>query len=109
MSPNKALTTLGLAHRAGMTAIGWDRISDAARSGLIELLLVAEDCSASSRKAYLDKCRYYQIEQVDFADKQTLAHAVGRREIAAVAVCDKGFAESIRKGMKGKINGGDAL
>ncbi len=95
------LSVLGLARRANKTAVGFDLISQKAREGSVALLLLAQDCSEATKKAYRNKCRFYHIPWEEYGMAETIGKSVGRQKIAAVAVCDEGFCTLLYKKLRG--------
>lgn len=101
MNQDAVLSVLGLARRANKAAIGFDVISQQAREGKVSLILLAKDCSDATKKSYWNKCRFYHIPCEEYGTRETIGKSVGKRQIAAVAVCDKGFAALLYKKMRG--------
>lgn len=101
MKRDEVLSVLGLARRANKTVIGFDSISKQAREGNVSLILLAKDCSEATKQSYLNKCRFYQIPCEEYGTVETIGKSVGKNNIAAIAVCDKGFAALLYKKMRG--------
>lgn len=101
MNQDAVLSVLGLARRAKKIVMGFDSISQQAREGTIHLLILAGDCSEGTKKAYRNKCLYYHIPCEEYGTCETIGKSVGKRQIAAVAVCDEGFAALVYKKMRG--------
>ena len=99
-APDRFLGMLGLAKRAGRVVIGAPLIFTAMRTKRPPcLVLAAADASAGAMKKLASKCEFYHIPlRVTPYTKARLAHAVGGLgEVAAVAICDVGFAEQLTK------------
>lgn len=94
---SKALGTLGLAMKSGNVVSGEFLTEQAIRSGRAELVIVAEDASANTRKKFQNSCNYYHVPIAILGDKDVLGNAIGKEFRASLAVLDKGFAASIRK------------
>lgn len=101
MNRDAILSTVGLAYCAKKIVVGFDTISQQAKSGKIHLLLLAEDCSEGTKKSYRNKCRYYQIPIVEYGTCETIGRSVGKERIAALAICDEGFSSLICKKLRG--------
>lgn len=101
MKQDAILSVIGLARRANKVAIGFDVISQKAREGSVRLILLAKDCSEATKQAYINKCRYYQIPYEEYGTTETIGKSVGKQKIAAVALCDEGFAALLYKKMRG--------
>lgn len=87
-----ALTSLGLARRAGKLLLGVESIQTYGRA--VFLLIYASDASPRVKRA-LSK-REFPSFSSDWT-KEQLGRAVGCKEAAVVAVTDAGFAGMIRK------------
>ncbi len=96
MTVNKALARLGLAMRAGKLTSGEERVLEAIRSGLAQLVVMARDASARTRKIVADKCDSYGVPLLVGYSRHELGMAVGKPERVLLAVTDRGFAELIR-------------
>ncbi len=81
---------LGLAKKAGKLISGEDMVLDAIRSRKAGIVIVAEDASDNTKKLFHDKCRYYGIRIYEYGTKAESGHA-------SMAICDRNFAESIKK------------
>lgn len=94
---NKLLGMLGLALRAGKLAVGATAVKQmVARSQRPVLLVLASDAGEGL------KMRFLRLEPVavvveDVVDRAGLAAALGRNDLAVVAVDDTGFVKGIRK------------
>lgn len=95
----KVLGTLGLAMKAGNVVSGEFMTEKAIREGRAQLVLVAGDASANTKKKFTDSCHYYRIPYREFGDKDLLGNAIGKEFRASLAVTDKGFAKSIGKNL----------
>lgn len=93
---------IGLAARAGKLAYGGEGATDAVRRGRAGIVLLAQDASDNTKKLVLNKCKSYGVTVRLYSDKQCMGAALGKREVSAVAVCDKGLSAAITK-----IFGGD--
>ena len=94
---DKAVALLGLATRAGKTLAGEVQVMEAIRKRKAALVIAASDASDNTRKAVADKCGYYGIPVLIYADKDSLGRYTGRGYTAIAAVTDRGFAAKIGK------------
>ncbi len=101
MKQDEVLSVLGLAYRAKKIVIGFDPISEQARQGNIHLMILAEDCSEGTKKAYRNKCQFYHIPCEEYGTRETIGKSVGKQQIAALAVCDEGFSALVYKKLRG--------
>ena len=98
MNNQKILSLLGLCYKAGRLAAGEVRCETAVRSGDAKLVLVTEDASKNTKKKFTNRCAYYQVALMALPfTKIVLGKALGKEERSCAAVCEEGFAKSIRK------------
>ena len=95
MSPDKALSFLGLAVRAGKVVRGEFSTEKSIKSHKAKLVIIAEDASDNTRKKFSDKCSFYKVPFLLFGTKDILGHAMGKQYRVCAAVEDRGFAERI--------------
>ena len=67
------------------------------KTGMAELVIVAEDASANTKKKFKNMCDFYEVPIYFYGDKDTLGHAMGKEFRATLAVTDAGFAKGIKK------------
>lgn len=99
---------IGLARRARQVVDGQDRIVAAIANGSARLVIVTTDAGANGRKKLLDKSSFYGVPVVNFGTKLALGSSIGRREAAAVAVLEEGFATKLQSRI-GETRGGGAF
>ena len=96
----KVYSLLGLALRAGKLASGEFMTEKSVKEGLAQLVITAGDASDNTKKNFRDMCTVYEVPFALFGTKDELGHAIGKDFRASMAVCDEGFARSIRKAME---------
>ncbi len=97
-----ALERLGLEARASTLVTGSDRIGDAARKGMVDLLLHAADASQDGRRK-LDQAWRVGLDEegsgrqglVLVADRTILSVALGRENVVHIGVIDAGAAARV--------------
>lgn len=99
MKMDKVLSLIGLAQRARKLVSGEYMTEAAVKDGTAELVIIASDVSENTRKKFTDKCSYYGVPVMEYSDKETLGHAMGKEFRASLAVTDKGFAQAILEKM----------
>ena len=104
MKPDKILSLVGLATRAGKTASGEFCTEKEVKTGRASLVVVAEDASDNTKKKFRDMCKFYKVPMIVYGDKDTLGHAMGKEFRASLAILDEGFAKEIMKQMKTEDN-----
>ena len=90
----KLLALLGLAQRAGQLAVGASAVEKLVRRGKRPLVVVAHDAGETQQR------RYFGLQPVHgfvagLVSRNELAAALGRRDLAIVAVGDTGFVAGI--------------
>ena len=97
MKSSKALSLVSLATKAGKTASGEFCTEKEVKTGMAELVIVAEDASDNTKKKFKNMCNFYEVPIYFYGDKDTLGHAMGKEFRATLAVTDAGFAKGIVK------------
>ena len=104
LKSSKALSLVSLATKAGKTASGEFCTEKEVKTGMAELVIVAEDASANTKKKFKNMCDFYEVPIYFYGDKDTLGHAMGKEFRATLAILDEGFAKEIMKQMKTEDN-----
>ncbi|MCI9166943.1 MAG: 50S ribosomal protein L7ae [Dorea sp.] len=99
MRPDKVLSLISLATKAGKTASGEFSTEKEVKSGRAAAVVVARDASDNTKKKFKNMCDFYQVPIYFYADKDTLGHAMGREFRASLAILDTGFAKGMKKAM----------
>ena len=102
MKPDSVLQLLGLAQRAKGVGSGEFMTESQVKEGKSHLVIVAQDASANTKKQFNDMCTYYKVPYREYADKETLGHAIGKEFRASCSVTNENLAQEILK----KIDGG---
>lgn len=97
MKPNRILSLIGLATKAGKTVSGEFMTEREVKSGKATLVIVAEDSSDNTKKNFRNMCEFYKVPIRFYGDKDSLGHAMGKQFRASLAVLDQGFADGICK------------
>ena len=103
MKPDKALSMLGLAARAGRIVSGEFTVEKEVKSGRAYLVLIAEDASENTRKKFQNLCEFYEVPMRLWYDRERLGHFIGKDFRASVAILDEGFADNILKHLNSQI------
>ena len=97
---NKTMGLLGLAARARKVSSG-EGVLTSIQNGSAKLVLIASDASENTKKKYVDKCTYYNVE-FDFVETSAeLNQAMGTFNRKVIAVADEGFAKNLHTCLKG--------
>lgn len=103
MKESKVLSYIGLATKSGNIASGEFMTEKSVKEGRAELVIVAEDASANTKKMFTNMCTFYEVPIYFFADKAQLGHAMGKEMRASLALLDKGFADAVQKQLKSDV------
>ena len=101
---DRLLDALGLARRAGRLATGTRAVLEAARTGELELAVVAGD-AGDNALARLRGVLEGPAPTVRAADRRRLGEALGRAPLVAVGVTDAGLARKVRRLAAGRTAG----
>lgn len=94
---DKAISMLGLAERAGKLASGSFSCEKAVRDGKAFLVILSGDAKKNTVSSFTNMCAYRGIPMIRLGTTESLGHAIGKGDRSAIAVTDRGFADSIRK------------
>ncbi|CAN5837748.1 ribosomal L7Ae/L30e/S12e/Gadd45 family protein [soil metagenome] len=95
-APDRTLSLLGMATRAGAVVPGTERVREAARNGTLRFALIAVDTSGNSRGKLLPLLEARGIPHVIRFDRAELGAAIGRAPVGAVGVLDAALAKRLR-------------
>jgi len=98
MENDKLLSMLGMARKAGKTALGADDILSQINKRKCCFVLISEDLSENSKKKIVNACEYNKIEYINTTySKEKMGKAVGLIEVSAAGFTEKGFAQAAKK------------
>lgn len=97
LKPDKVLSLLGIAAKAGKVASGEFSTEKAVKEGKAYLVIVASDASDNTKKRFSDMCAYYPCEYFEYADKDRLGQCIGKEFRASLAVTNEGLANELKK------------
>jgi ribosomal protein L7Ae-like RNA K-turn-binding protein len=92
---DKIYSFIGLATKAGKLVSGEDGCERAIKGGKANLVIVAEDASDNTKKAFNDACKYRNVAIKFFGTKEFLGRYTGKKIRAVVAIIDNGFAKHL--------------
>ena len=105
MKPDKVLSMLGLAAKAGAIASGEFSTEKSVKEGKAFLVIVAKDASDNTKKHFRDMTTFYEVPMYEYSNKEMLGHAIGKELRASLAVNSENFATNI----EGKIEAQQAV
>lgn len=95
----------GLAVRAGRVKFGVFLTLAACDEGKAKLVIIPSDLGASNRRSVEAKCKNTNVPCIAISDKKSLGKALGKENVAALAICDENFKSAILKLYGGGVNG----
>lgn len=99
MKPDKVLSMLGLAAKAGAVASGEFSTEKSVKEGKAFLVIVAGDASDNTKKHFRDMTTFYEVPMYEYSNKEMLGHAIGKEFRASLSINNENFAMNI----EGKI------
>ena len=93
MKPDRVLSMLGIAAKAGSVASGEFSTEKAVKEGRAYLVIVAQDASENMTD-------FYQVPMYEYSDKEMLGHFIGKEFRASLAVTNEGLSHSIEERLK---------
>jgi len=99
LKPDKVLSMLGLAAKAGTIASGEFSTEKSVKEGKAFLVIVAGDASDNTKKHFRDMTTFYEVPMYEYSNKERLGHAIGKEFRASLSVNSENFATNI----EGKI------
>ena len=97
MKRDKRFFLLSLAMKAGGIESGEFAAGQAVKGGRAYLGVVAQDASANTKKRFINRCAYYHVPYIVFADKEQLGHCIGKEERSVLAVTNESLAGAIKE------------
>lgn len=97
MRPDPVLQLLGLAQKAGAVKSGEFMTENSIKDGSAFVCIVAKDASDNTRKHFNDMCSYRDIAYLEYSDKESLGHAIGKELRASISVTNEQLAKQILK------------
>lgn len=100
MKPDKVLSMLGLAAKAGAIASGEFSTEKSVKEGKAFLVIVAKDASDNTKKHFRDMTTFYEVPMYEYSNKEMLGHAIGKEFRASLAINSENFATNIESKIK---------
>ncbi|MCR4673892.1 MAG: ribosomal L7Ae/L30e/S12e/Gadd45 family protein [Lachnospiraceae bacterium] len=95
MKPDKVLSMLGIAKKAGCLKAGTFQVEEAVKSQMAYLVIGAVDGSDRRKKDIENMCQYYETPYFFYGTKEELGKCIGKEFSALVAITDENLATSI--------------
>lgn len=100
MKPDKVLSLLSIAAKAGGIASGEFATEKSVKEAKAYLVIVAADASDNTKKHFSDMCKFYDVPYYNYADKDGLGHFIGKEFRASLAVTNAGLAKAMIEQLK---------
>ncbi|MGL4820858.1 MAG: YlxQ family RNA-binding protein [Bacilli bacterium] len=100
MTSEQTFRLLGLSVRARKMITGEELVIKEVRAKRAHLVILASDASERTKKTVTDKCSFYGVPVISFADRYMLGAAIGKEARVVLGVLDAGFAKSIKKSIE---------
>lgn len=97
MKPDKVLSMIGMAAKAGKVVSGEFSTEKAVKNRCACLVIVAQDASENTKKHFNDMCIYRQLPYYEYAEKEKLGNCIGKQFRASLAILDEHFADVVQK------------
>ena len=94
MNNNSVYSLLSLSARGGNIASGEFQTLKAIKENNASIVIVATDASDNTKKEFHDSCTFYNVPIVEFGDKESLGHAIGKDVRSSIAILNEGLAKS---------------
>lgn len=94
---DRLLNMVGLTVRAGKATFGAFQTEKAINEDKVFLVVAAGDIGASNKRKIEGKCKSFDVDIIYYSDKSSLSHAVGKKDVPIIGICDEGLASAIVK------------
>lgn len=96
-NPDKVLSLISLATKAGKTVSGEFSVEKAVKEGKAKMVIISEEASNNTKKKFTNTCAFYNVPIYFYGNKEELGHYMGKELRASMAVLDEGFKKTIEK------------
>jgi len=93
------INLIGIALKGGNAAVGRDSVRDAVHHGTAACLFLAADAGSAVAEDMRLLSEKHSVPITELSDKEALGRALGRAEVAIVAITDQGLARAAREAM----------
>ncbi len=88
---------LGLARRANAIRTGDFAVSQLISSKSAKIVILAKDSGNNTKKKFSNSCHFYGIDLLPFSTKEEISIAIGKANVAVLAIEDENFAKKIKE------------
>lgn len=100
MKPDKVLSMLGIAAKAGKIVSGEFATENAVKVGKAFLVVTAIDASENTAKKFRDMTDFYRVPLVVHGTKESLGGCIGKDYRSSLAVTDEKLAKAVQQKMQ---------
>ena len=100
VKPDRVLSMLGIAAKAGKVVSGEFATENAVKAGKAFLVVTAADASDNTSKKFRDMTGFYKVPMVVYGTKETLGGCIGKDDRSSLAVTDEKLAEAVTNKIK---------
>ncbi len=97
MNNKKFMSMLSLAQKAGAIKTGDYAVSYCIQERLTKLVLLAKNSGPNTMKKFANKSDFYDVDIITCHSKEVLSWAIGKDNIAVLAITDDNFANKIKE------------
>ena len=97
------INLIGLALKGGNAAIGRDSVRAAIHSGNFVYLFLARDAGNAIKDEMQALSRVQRVAMTELGSRKSLGRALGRNEVAIVAITDRGLANAINEALRRQV------
>lgn len=96
MDTKKIYSWISLAMRSGNIVSGDDTTLREVKKHKVKLVIIAEDASKNTKKLFLDKCSFRNIDCFEFGEKIQLGSSIGKSPRAVLGIMDANIANQVK-------------
>lgn len=100
MKPDKVLSMLGIAAKAGKIVSGEFATENAVKAGKAFLVVTAADASENTAKKFRNMTDFYRVPLVVHGTKESLGRCIGKDYRSSLAVTDEKLAKAVQQKMQ---------
>lgn len=97
MKPDRVLSMLGIAAKAGKVVSGEFSTENAVKSAKAYLVVTAKDVSQNTAKKFRDMALFYRVPLLVYGTKESLGGCIGKDYRSSLAVTDESLAQAVQE------------
>lgn len=92
---DRVLSMLGIAAKSGSVVSGEFSTEKAVKTGNAYLVIVSEEASENTKKAFTNMTDFYEVTIYFYGTKEELGRAIGKEFRASLAIVDENLANAV--------------